>query len=190
MTDLHPDYRRSRHPYVTAWGSALTNRLTYVCLVTVSNLGTRHWLVFVWSVNTGFPLAKVITVMVAQGGRHVTSWHRSGVSLPSPSTHNRSGNEKSHQKSGSGWCSPHVHLLPFAFWWNSLGCVSKHTFTRKAERIFPFMRPHINIHHCWLLCCQGYLVTETSVSSSFIFVFRHRCSAFLFAVVESGFTAG
>lgn len=69
MTDLHPDYRRSRHPYVTAWGSALTNRLTYVCLVTVSNLGTRHWLVFVWSVNTGFPLAKVITVTVAQGGK-------------------------------------------------------------------------------------------------------------------------
>lgn len=68
MTDLHPDYRRSRHPYVTTWGSALTNRLTYVCLVTVINLGTRHWLVFVWWVNTGFPLAKVITVTVVWEG--------------------------------------------------------------------------------------------------------------------------
>lgn len=68
MTDLHPDYRRSRHPYVTTWGSALTNRLTYVCLVTVINLSTRHWLVFVWWVNTGFPLPKVITVTVVWGG--------------------------------------------------------------------------------------------------------------------------
>lgn len=73
MTDLHPDYRRSRHPYVTAWGSALTNRLTYVCLVTVSNLGTRRWLVFVWSVNTGFPLAKVITATAAPGRENVTA---------------------------------------------------------------------------------------------------------------------
>lgn len=67
MTNLHPDYGRSRHPYVTTWGSALTNRLTYVYLVTVSNLSTRHWLVFVWSVNTGFPLARVIAVIVARG---------------------------------------------------------------------------------------------------------------------------
>lgn len=73
MIDLHPDYRRKRHPYVSTWGSALTNRLTYVCLVTVSSVGTRHWLVFVWSVNTGFPLAKVITVSGSGGGGDVTA---------------------------------------------------------------------------------------------------------------------
>lgn len=76
------------------WGSALTNRLTYVCLVTVSDLGTRHWLVFVWSVNTGFPVAKVVTVTVAlDGGGGEMSLLDTDLksACPALSFHNRSG---------------------------------------------------------------------------------------------------
>lgn len=74
------------------WGSALTNRLTYVCLVTVSNLGTRHWLVFVWSVNTGFPAAEVVTVTVALVGGGMSQLDTNLKSAcPALSFHNRSG---------------------------------------------------------------------------------------------------
>lgn len=69
MNDLHPDYRRSRHPYVTTWRSALTNRLTYVCLVTVINLGIRRWLVLVWWANTRILLVISFTVAWKRGCR-------------------------------------------------------------------------------------------------------------------------
>ena len=64
MSNLHPDFRRSRHPYVITLGSALTIKLTNVYLVTVIKLCTRRWLEVVWCVNTRFPLVKPSVVTV------------------------------------------------------------------------------------------------------------------------------
>lgn len=77
------------------------------------------------------------------------------------------------------------------------GHVSKHRFTRKAKRILP-LHTHTRTHtharlcivHCWLFCWQGYLVTDTSVSSPILFVFRHRCSLSCLLWLSRVFAAG
>ena len=131
------------------------------------------------------------------GGGGVTAWHRSEVSLPRAEFPQQEWKMKSHPKWESGWCSPDTltHAPPPVGFSGKKPSdhVSKHRFTRKAKRILP-LHTHIHTHlcivHCWLFCWQGYLVTDTSVSSPILFVFRHRCSLSCLLWLSQVFTAG